>query len=102
MLLKASGNTQSDKLRTILLMEADFNMNNKKLSREGMQLAEALKCIAPEQAGGRNQHTADKSALNSRLIFDDSRFRCKAMAICLNDAKGCFNRIVHAVAYLCL
>ena len=32
MLLKASGNTQSDKLRTILLMEADFNMNNKKLT----------------------------------------------------------------------
>ena len=32
MLLKASGNTRSDKLRTILLMEADFNMNNKKLS----------------------------------------------------------------------
>ena len=43
MLLKASGNTRSDKLCTILLMEADFNMNNKKLSCEGMQLAEASK-----------------------------------------------------------
>ena len=65
MLLKASGDTCSDKLRTILLMEADFNMNNKKLSCKGMRNAEHLGCIAPEQAGGRNRHTANESSLNS-------------------------------------
>ena len=53
-LLKALGDTRSDKLRTILLTEADFSMNNKKLSHEGMRNAEHLGCIAPEQAGGRS------------------------------------------------
>ena len=98
MLLKASGDTRSDKLRTILLMEADYNMNNKELSCKGMRLAKQANCIAPEQAGGRNRHTANESALNSRLIFDDSRSRRKAMAICSNNANGCFDRIVHSVA----
>ena len=40
------------KLWTILLLEADFNMNNKKLSRKGMWAAERYGCVAPEQAGG--------------------------------------------------
>jgi hypothetical protein len=31
MLLKASGITLAHKLRTVLLLEADFNMNNKHL-----------------------------------------------------------------------
>jgi hypothetical protein len=35
MLLKASGDTRAHKLRTILLLEADYNMNNKLLSRQG-------------------------------------------------------------------
>ena len=52
MLLKASGDTRSHKLWTIVLLEADFNMNNKKLSREGMWSAERLGCVAPEQGGG--------------------------------------------------
>ena len=95
MLLKALGNTQSDKLHTILLMETDFNMNNKKLSREGMRLAEASSCIAPEQSGGCNCHTANEPSLNTRLIFEDSRFCRKAMAICSNDAKGCFDHVAH-------
>ena len=102
MLLQATGNTCSDKLCTILLMEADFNMNNKKLSCNGMQLAESHACIAPEQAGGCNRHTSSESLPNSHLIYNDSRFQRKAMAICSNNAKGCFNRIVHSIAYLCL
>jgi hypothetical protein len=102
MLLKASGDTHAHKLRTILLMEADFNMNIKKLSREGMWKAETNNCIAPEQAGGRRCHWANKTSLNPTLVCDHSRFCCKAMAICSNDAKGCFDRIVHLVAYICL
>jgi hypothetical protein len=35
-------------------------------------------------------------------MCDDSRFQRKAMAICSDDAKGCFDQIVHSVAYLCL
>ena len=102
MLLKASGNTRSDKLRTILLVEADFNMNHKKMSREGMYIAKHHACIALEQAGGHNRHPASESSLNSQLIFGDSHSHRKAVVICSNGAKQCFDRIVHSVAFLCL
>ncbi len=102
MLLKASGDLRAHKLRTILLMEADFNMNNKKMSREGMWVAEAAGVIAPEQGGGRRKHRVAECMLTSQLITDDSRFKRKAMAVCSNDAKGCYDRIVHSVAYICL
>jgi hypothetical protein len=102
MLLKASGDTRAHKLRTILLLEAHFNMNNKKLAREGMWSGEKAGCIASEQSGGRTDHRANETCLNSTLILDDSRFRRKPMAICSNDAKGCFDRIVHSVAMICM
>ena len=40
MLLKASGDTRSHKLWTILLIEADFNMNNKAMGNDIMRLGE--------------------------------------------------------------
>jgi hypothetical protein len=67
-----------------------------------MWQAEATNCIAPEQAGGRRCHRANETSLNSTLVCNDSWFRRKAMAICSNDAKGCFDRIVHSVAFICL
>jgi hypothetical protein len=102
MLLKASGSTLAHKLRTILLLEADFNMNCKKLGREGMWSAEKHGCVAKEQGGGRRDHKPAETSLNLVLMNDDSRFKRKAMAICSNDAKGCFDRIVHSVAFICL
>ena len=102
MLTKASGDLRAHKLRTIILMEADFNMNNKQLSRDGMHHAEATGCIAPEQTGGRRKHRANETSLVSTLISDDSRSKRKAMAVCSNDAKGCYDRIVHSVAVICL
>ena len=72
MLLKASGDRHAHKLRTILLLEADFNMNNKKLSCDGMRLAEEFKLISPEQAGGCKRHRANETSLNFALTCDDS------------------------------
>jgi hypothetical protein len=77
-------------------------MNNKKLSHKGMWKAETNNCIAPEQAGGRRCHQANETSLNSTLVCDDSWFCCKAMAICSNDANGCFDHIVHSVAFIYL
>ena len=67
-----------------------------------MQLAEDYHLIAPEQAGGRQHHRSNETSLNSVLTCDDSRFRRKAMALCSNDAKGCFDCIVHSIAYICM
>jgi hypothetical protein len=75
MLLKASGDTRAHKLCTILLLEADFNMNNKLLSRQGMWMAEQHEgCLVSKQCGGRRHHRANETSLNSTLMCDDSRF----------------------------
>ena len=42
-----------DKLRTILLYEADFNMNNKYMGRVMMYKAEVAKLMAEEQYSSR-------------------------------------------------
>ena len=82
MLLKASLDTRAHKLRTILLLEADFNMNCKKLGLEGMWFAEEHGCLAREQGGGRRNHRAEDSSLNLVLINDDARELFRTKLIC--------------------
>jgi exonuclease III len=102
MLLKSSGDRRAEKLRTILLTEADWNMNNKQLGKDAMNNAEAVNAISPEQGGGRKNYTAPQISLNDTLTADISRQRRHPIAIISNDAKGCFDRVVHSVAYMCL
>ena len=48
MIEKKKGDFRVNKLRTILLFEADFNQNNKLLGRDMMYNAEKFLCLAPE------------------------------------------------------
>ncbi len=77
-------------------------MNNKKLSRDLMWFADLHEAMGPENFGGRKNHRSVELSLNNRLVND--LLRCKRMAaiIASTDAKGCFDRIVHAIAFLCL
>ena len=102
LLLKKPGNFWVKKLRTILLLEADFNMNNKKLSRDVMWAAELAGIIPPENYGGRKKHRSIELSLNYRLTCDILRQKRKAAILASTDAQGCFDRIVHAIAFLCL
>jgi hypothetical protein len=45
-----------EKLRTILLLEADSGMNYKKIHRDVMWFAELAHVIPPELGGGRRNH----------------------------------------------
>jgi hypothetical protein len=102
MLKKQTRNFRVDKLRAILLYEADLNQNNKKLGRDMMYTAEDLKAIAQEQFGSRTDHTAIDQSLNKRLTYDIIRQKKRAGAVCSNDAKSCYDRIVHSVASLAM
>ena len=102
MLEKQKGNFRVDKLRAILLYEADFNQNNKKIGREMMFKAEDLKAIAKEQFGSRSRLTAIDQSLNKRLTYDIIRQKKRPGALCSNDAKSCYDRIVHSVASLAM
>src|SRR5688500_4174851 len=55
-LLKTAGVFDITKMQTIVLMNAKFNMNNKKLGREMMYTAEHHGTIAKEQFGSRKNH----------------------------------------------
>ena len=70
MLEKKKGVFRVDKLRTILLFEADANHNNKLIGRTAMRNAEKLELLAPEQYGSRKNKSAIYHCLNKQLTFD--------------------------------
>ena len=88
------------KLRTIVLTEADFNFNNKKLGRESIQHAENHNLIAKEQYGSRRGKRAIDHALNKRLFYDIIRQTRKPGSLCSNDAKSCYDRVLHSITML--
>jgi hypothetical protein len=98
-------------MRTILLYDASFNQNNKWTGRAAMAHSELLQrqsespirqALAPEQFGSRKAHHPIDQCLNKRLTFDLSRMLHHPMALCSNDAKSCYDRVVHSVASLCM
>jgi hypothetical protein len=83
-------------------MDSEFNMNNKKLRRDVTTHTERHHTLAPEQFGSRKNHQSILAALNERLTMDLLRQRRQAGALCANDAKSCYDRIVHNVATLAI
>ena len=87
-------------LRTIVLTEADFNFNNKILGRQTLAHAEKNGLIAKEQYGSRKGKRAIEHAIHKRLTYDILRQFRYPGALCSNDAKSCYDRIIHSVATL--
>jgi hypothetical protein len=101
-LLKKPGNYRVTEMRTIILYEADFNQNNKLLGRSMMAHAESYHQLAPEQYGSRKGLSAIEQGLNKRFSFDLMRQKRLPGGLCVNDAKSCYDRIVHCVAMLAM
>ena len=102
MLPKKPGEWRPNKLRLTSLLMPDFNHNNKILGREAMRWAEKKDMLAPEQYGSRKKLSAEKHALNKRLVLDAMRITKTPGVICANDAKACYDRILHFAAYIAL
>jgi ankyrin repeat protein len=102
MLEKKQGNFRMDKLHAILLYECDFNHNNKQLRRDVKYYAEDLELIAKEQYGSRKHHTANDQGLNKELTTNALCQKKQPGALVSNDAKACYDHIVHSVASICL
>ena len=102
MLEKKPGLIIVDRLRAILLMEADFNFGNKLyFGSRMMRAAERNKVIPGEIYGGRKLHRAIELGLNRRLFADIMRQKRRNAAIASVDAHTCFDRIAHSIASLC-
>jgi hypothetical protein len=102
MIYKKDNLDRVDKLRTIVLKEADANFNDGKLGKEMMAHAETHGMIAREQYGSRKGHTSITHAVNKRLSFDLLRLLRAPGALCSNDAKSCYDRILHSIASLAM
>jgi hypothetical protein len=67
-----------------------------------MAHAEKHQQLAAEQYGSRKKKTAILHALNKCLSYDILHQMKMPGALCSNDAKSCYDHILHAVASLCL
>ena len=101
MILKETGNYDIDRLRTIVLYEADFNHNNKFFGKSIMNHTVPNKRIAKEQYSIPGRKSIDH-ALNRRLLFDISRYQKSSMAMTSCDLKSCYDRVAHTPALLAM
>jgi len=75
----------------------EFNLVLKWLGANN-ERAEALHTLAPEQCGSCHGLAAIQHSLNYQLILDVIWQLHIPAAFCSNDAKACYDQIVHAFA----
>jgi hypothetical protein len=98
LLLKKAGVTLVEKLRIILLFQGDFSYLNKYIGRHMMKDGESYEQLAWEQYGIREGKNVIEQALNKVLSFDLIQQARMGAAMCSNDAKSCYDRIVYPIA----
>jgi hypothetical protein len=101
MIPKKADSKQVKKLRIIVLFHSLFNMLNKKVARQATQSAIQLEAI-PSKAYAKPGFRSNNCGLNKVLTYDILRQRKNPAALCSNDAKSCYDRIVHSIANICL
>ena len=97
---KIPGNCLVTKLRAILLMEADFNANNKIVFGDRMMAVLRRYGLMENEVFSEKGRTAEEGALSKLLFYDIVRqFRLPA-GISSVDASNCYDSIAHAIASL--
>ena len=99
---KKPGDFRVKAMRTIQMMVAESQANNKLCGRSAMQYGEANGLVPDGQFGSRKKHQAIDLALAKALLWDQLAMRRLAAGWILNDAKSCFDRVVHWVAQVAL
>ena len=92
---KRSQDFWATKQRTILLMEADFNINNKAMGADAMRAGKQLGALARDNYGGCKGLRGAEVSVNQLLLYDSVRARRGRMIVNSNDLKGCFDAITH-------
>ena len=67
-----------------------------------MNNAEEANAIAKEQYGSRRKHQAISQAVDKRLTYDLVRQKKVPAILCSNDAKACYDRVVHPILFMAL
>ena len=69
-ILKKAGEINIDKMRLIMLMHPQYQINNKNMGRKVLVNAEIYNEVAEEQHGSRKYHQAELLSLNKMLFGD--------------------------------
>ena len=99
---KKAGDLRLEKMRTIQLMNSEYQANTKKLGRTAMYNAEMNQLIPSGQCGSRARHQAIDLAWSKRMVWDLLILQRRSAGWISNDAKSCFDRVVHWIAILAL
>jgi hypothetical protein len=98
MLKKIFGCSLITKLRSILLMERDFNATNKRIYGIGMMQNVRKYRLLPEEIYSECNRLANDGTLAKVLFYNIVRqTRCPA-GLALVDNDNCYNRIAHPIA----
>ena len=100
MLEKLRGCTLISKLRSILLMEADFNAANKMIYGVRMMNNVRAHNLMPDEIFSERNRTADDGTLSKVLFYDLVRQSRRPAGVSSVDADNCYDRVAHAIASL--
>ena len=90
-----------EKLRIIMLYEADFNFLLKLVwGKRLVRSAEALNSIGESSHGSRPGRQAQDALLQKLLVYENARLSRTSLLTADNDAKGCFDRMIRTLAML--
>ena len=84
----------------MVLTEAEWNFNNKVLGRMTLNHAEKHNLLPKEQYGSRKGKKSIDHVIHKRLTYDILQQTRRPSLLCSNDAKLCFDRVVHLIAML--
>jgi hypothetical protein len=98
LLLKKIGVRLVEKLRSIVLFQGDLNYLNKYIGLQMMNHGEAYEQLSWEEYGSHERNKAINQALNKVLSFYLIQLAWVDAAMCANDDKSCYDRIVHEIA----
>ena len=98
MLEKIYGCSLITKLRSILLMEADFNATNKTIYGVRMLHNVRKYHLMPEEVFSERNRLADDGTLSKVLFFDIARQLRRPAGLASVDADNCYDRIAHPMA----
>lgn len=101
MLEKVEGVRNLDKLRAILLMEADYNFANKLIFGKRMIEQADDNDEIPWECFAKSHHRAIQVAIGRCHVMDNVRQKRIPAALMAVDAQTCYDRIAHAIASLC-
>jgi hypothetical protein len=98
LLLKKAGVRLVEKLCTIVPFQGDFIYLIKYIGCHMMKDGELYEQLAWEQYGSHEGNNAIEQALNKGISFVLIRQARVNAAMCANDAKSCYGRMVHAIS----